>query len=336
MTSLGTGQMAIGIRRREFAATLGSAALTWPLAARAQQPAVPVVGVLGANSPGKFSEALVQGLREFGFVEDRNVRFEYRWAKGAYEQLPHMAAELVALHVNVLAALGTAAVKIAASSTNSSIPVVFAMASDPVAEGLVDSLNRPGRNITGVTSITSTLAPKRVGLMHDLLGSDAAIAILINPDNPLAESERKDAEAASRVLGQRLEVLRARNGSEIVTTFAALASMQIGALIIGTDTFYYGQMQRMATLAVQHAVPAIGPIREFATEGGLMSYGTSIAEVNRQAGILIGKILRGTAAAELPIQQPTKFEFVINLTTAKMLGLTIPPGVFSIADEVIE
>jgi putative ABC transport system substrate-binding protein len=246
-----------------------------------------------------------------------------------------LAAELVALHVNVLVTLGTAAAK-AASVANGSIPIVFGLASDPVAEGLVESLNRPGRNITGVTSISGALVPKRVGLVHELLRSDAAIAFLINPENPLADSERKDAEVASKALGQRLEVLTAKNESEIVKAFAALGPLQIGGIIIASDTFYFGQMQRMATLAVQYSVPAIGPIREFATEGGLMSYGTSIADTTRQAAVYAGRILKGEKAAELPVMQPTKFDLVINLKAAKALGLTIPPSLLATADEVIE
>jgi putative ABC transport system substrate-binding protein len=326
--------MVIDIGRRAFTVGLGAAA-AWPLAAHAQPPTKPVIGVLGANSPNQTTEAFVPGLRESGYVEGQNVRIEYRWAKGEYEQLPRLAAELAALHVHVLVALGTVAAK-AASVANGSIPIIFSMASDPVAEGFVESLNRPGRNITGAISISGALAPKRVGLMHELLRNDVAIAILINPENPLGESERMDSEAACRVFGQRLEVLTAKNEVEIARAFAALGPLHVGALVIASDNFYFGQMQRMATLAVQYSVPTVGPIRAFATEGGLMSYGARIADTVRQAGIYVGRILKGENPADLPVVQPTKFEFVLNLKTAKTLGIDVPPGLLAIADEVIE
>jgi putative ABC transport system substrate-binding protein len=215
------------------------------------------------------------------------------------------------------------------------IPVVFAMASDPVAEGFVASLSRPGGNMTGITSIAGALAPKRLDPMREFLRDDAAIAILINPNNPLANAERKDTEAAHAV-GQRLEVLSASNEDEISQAFASLKQRHAGALIIAADVFYYSQMQRLPTLAAQHAVPTIGPLRDFAAEGGLLSYGASIQEVNRQAGIVAGEVLKGARPADLPVQQPTKFELVVNLKTAKALGLTVPDKLLAVADEVIE
>jgi putative ABC transport system substrate-binding protein len=323
--------------RRELIALLGSAAAGWPLAARAQQAGLPRIGLL--HSASGHEAAFRQGLRETGFVEGQDILIEYRWARGVYERLPVMAAELVGLPVDLIAAFGTPAVRVAKSASIKSvpaIPVVFSMGSDPVTEGFVESLNRPGGNMTGITSIAGTLAPKRLELMHEFLRDDAAIAILINPGNPLSESERRDAEAASHAIGQRLEVLTASNQAEIDKAFAALKQGKVSVLIIAVDTFFYSQMQRMATLASQAPVPVIGPLREFAEEGGLLSYGTSIPDVNRQAGILVGKVLKGARPADLPVQQPTNFELVINLKTAKALGLTVPDRLLAIADEVIE
>jgi putative ABC transport system substrate-binding protein len=327
------------MKRRAFITLLGAAAAVWPLAARAQQPAMPVVGVLNGASPSPFVAAFLQGLREAGFVEHQNILIEYRYARGAYERLPALAAELVALRVDLILAAGTPAVRVAKTASVKSlpaIPVVFAMASDPVAEGFVASLSRPGGNMTGITSIAGALAPKRLDLMREFLRDDAAIAILINPSNPLANAERKDTEAAAHAIGQRLEVLSASNEDEINQAFASLKQRHAGALIIAADVFYYSQMQRLATLAAQHAVPTIGPLRDFAAEGGLLSYGASIQEVNRQAGIVAGKVLKGARPADLPVQQPTKFELVVNLKTAKALGLDMPAKLLALADEVIE
>jgi ABC-type uncharacterized transport system substrate-binding protein len=278
-------------------------------------------------------------LREGGYVERQNVLIEYRWARGAYERLPALAAELMSLHVDVIAAFAMPAARAAKTASVKfapAIPVVFSIGADPVVEGLVESLNRPGGNLTGVTSIASALASKRLELMREFLPDDAALALLMNPASPGNEAERRGAEAASQTIGQRLEILTASNEGEIDRAFAALRERRISALIIGTDTFYFGQMQRLATLAAQYRVPAIGPMREFAAEGGLLSYGTNIHEVNRQAGIVTAKVLKGARPADLPIMQPTKFELVINLKTAKALGLTVPPSLLAIADEVIE
>jgi putative ABC transport system substrate-binding protein len=323
------------IRRREFITLLGTAA-AWPLAARAQQPAVPVVGVLGSAST-QFKDALAAGLKESGFIDAQNVRIEYRWAEGDYDRLPAMADELVKLRVNVLATLGTAAARAAKSASlkvSPPVPVVFALGADPVAMGLVASFNRPGGNITGSTSIAHSLAPKRLELLRAFVRDDAAMAIMVNPDT--GEIERKESEAAALAMGRRLEVLTARNESEIIAAFAAVRQRRIGGLIIASDTFYLGQMRWMAALAAWHAVPAIGPLREFVGGGGLMTYSPSIADVVRQAGAYVGKVLKGARSAELPVMQPTKFELTINLKAAKALGLDVPTTLLATADELIE
>jgi putative ABC transport system substrate-binding protein len=328
------------MRRREIIALLGGVVAAWPVAVRAQQAQMPRIGLLHGSLPSQFVDvAFRQGLRDAGFIEGQNVTIESRWAGGNYQRLPALAAELVEQRPNLLVAFGTPAVRIAKSASvkpNPPVPVVFAMGADPVLEGFVESLNRPGKNMTGVTSIAGALAPKRLELVRGFLRDDSAVAILINPGNPLSEAERKDAEVAARAIGQRLEVLTASNQAEIDKAFAVLTQRKVGFLIIAVDTFYYTQMQRMATLAAQAAVPAIGPLREFAAEGGLLSYGTSISEVNRQAGVMAGKVLSGALPQELPVQQPSKFEFVINLKTAKALGLTVPDKLLALADEVIE
>ena len=329
------------MKRREFISLLGGAAAAWPLTAHAQQSdGVRRIGFLNAASPSQFLDAAFkEGLREAGFIEGQNVMIEYRWAKGAYERLPALAAELVGLRIDLLAALGTSAVHVAKSTTAKStptIPVVFSMGSDPVAEGFVESLSRPGGNMTGTTSIAGSLAPKRLELMREFLRDDAPIGILINPTNPLSEAERRDAEAASRSVSQQLEVFTASNQAEIEQAFGAFKQRGISTLIISVDTFYYTQMRRMAALAAQARIPIIGPLREFAAEGGLLSYGTNIADIVRQAGVMAGKVLKGAKPAELPVQQPTKFELVINLKAAKALGIDLSPKLLALADEVIE
>jgi putative tryptophan/tyrosine transport system substrate-binding protein len=306
---------------------LGCAAAAWPLAARAQQPAMPVIGVLGSGS-AQFKDALAQGMKETGYIEGQNVRMEYRWAGSAYDRLPGLADELVKMRVTVA--------KAASLKVSPAVPVVFSFGGDPVAEGLVVSLNRPGGNMTGTTSISGALAPKRLELLRAFVRDNAAMAIMINPDNPLCEAERKDAEAAARAIDQRLDVLTARNESEIVAAFAVAKQRRIGALIIAVDTFYYGQMRWIAALAAGQAVPATGPLQEFAAAGGLMSYGPSISDVVRQAGVYVGKVLKGARPADLPVVQPTKFELTINLRAAKALGLDVPQTLLATADEVIE
>jgi putative ABC transport system substrate-binding protein len=326
--------------RRSFLGALGGVAAVWPLTAHGQRSVLPVVGILGSGSPAPlFTTAIADGLKESEYTEGRNVHLEYRWARGAYDMLPRMADELVSLRVNVLATFGTPAAhaaKAASLKASPPIPVVFSFGSDPVAEGLVGSLNRPGGNMTGSTSIIGSLAPKRLELLRAVLGNDAHLALLINPDNPLAGPERTDAETAARALGQRLDVFTARNESEIDAAFADLKLRQINGVIIAVDTFYFGQMRRMAALASRLSVPAIGPLQQFAAAGGLMTYGPSVQEVNRQAAIYVGRVLKGALPAELPVVQPTKFELSINLKAAKALGLTVPSTLLATADEVIE
>jgi putative ABC transport system substrate-binding protein len=326
------------MRRREFMTILGGAVAVWPLAALAQRLDLSRVGFLYSTSL-QFSDAFEQGLREAGFVDGQNALFERRFARGDYERLPALAAELVALRVDLLAAFGTPAVRAAKTASMKSVPatpIVFAMAADPVAEGFVESFNRPGGNMTGVTSISSTLAPKRLDLMREFLRDDAPIAMLINPHNPFSEAERRDTEVAIRAIDQRVEFLTASNQAEIDQAFAAIRQGRFSIVIISGDNFYLTQLQRIAALAAQARVPAIGPLREFAAEGGLLSYGTSIPEVNHQAGILAGKVLKGAHPAELPVQQPTRFELVINQKTAKALGIQLSPKLLALADEVIE
>ena len=325
------------MKRREFITLLGGAAAAWPLAARAQQSKMPVIGVLGSGS-AQFRDALVHGLSESGYVDGQNVRIEYRWLEGAYERLPAMMEQLANLQIAVLAPLGTAAVRVtkaALANGSLAVPVVFSYGGDPVADGLVASLNRPGGNVTGSTSITGSLASKRLELLRAFTHENDAIAILINPNT--GEAERADAEAAARAVGQRLDVLTARNESEIVTAFAMLQQRRIAALMIHSDTFYLGQMRWMAALAARQALlPTIGPLREFAAAGGLMAYAPNIADVVRHQGVYIGKVLKGVRPADLPVMQPTKFEMTINLAAAKALGLEVPQSILLRADEVIE
>jgi putative ABC transport system substrate-binding protein len=326
------------MRRRDFITLLGGAA-AWPIAVRAQQPALPVIGFLNGaalEQTAGFVAAFVEGLKESGYVVGQNVLLEYRWANGAYERLPEMAAELVGRRVAIIAAFGTPTVRVAKAAVGSSgIPVVFATGSNPVADGLVESLSRPGGNITGATSIGGELAPKRLELIREVVPTARLIGILINPNNPLSAIQLAEAETAARAIGQSLKVLTARNETEIEAVFVSL-DPQVGALMISLDTFYLGQMERFASLAVRHALPAIAPLREFARSGGLMSYGTSISETYRQAGIYAGRILKGSKPSDLPIIQTTKVELVINLKAAKALGLTISLPLLGRADEVIE
>jgi putative ABC transport system substrate-binding protein len=329
------------VNRRKLIGLLGFAAGAWPLALRAQQAPMPTIGLLGTGSAvAVYTTAFAQGLREAGYQDGRNVRFVSRWSHdGSIERLPALAAELVDLKVSLIAAFGTLsarAAKEASGRVNPTLPVVFATGSDPVAEGFVVSLSRPGRNMTGASSVAGSLASKRLELLRQLLPNSAVVALLINPDNPLGAFERSEAEAASKATGMPLEIITARSAPEIDAAFAALRQRNIGSIVISVDTFYFGQNDQIAALAARHRLPAIGPLREFATAGGLMSYGTSIAEVNRSAGVTAGRVLKGEKPTELPVLQPTKFEFVINLKTAKALGLTISDRLLALADEVIE
>jgi putative ABC transport system substrate-binding protein len=324
------------MRRRDLMILLGGAAAAWPLAARAQQPAMPVVGFLDGASAWEFARlaaAFRAGLSETGYVEGRNVAVEYRWAEGHYDRLPIMAADLVRRRVAVIAAGGNAAV-LAARAATTTIPIVFRSGGDPVARGHVASLNRPGGNITGVTTLGAEVGPKRLELMHELVPQATVIGLLFNPTNPGASPN--DLQAAARMLGLQLHVLHASTEHELDTAFATLAQLRAGGLVIGLDQFFNSRIEQIAALALRHAVPTIYQYREFAAAGGLMSYGSSNTDMYRLAGVYTGRILKGEKPADLPVQQATKIELAINMKTAKSLGIAFPTAILVRADEVIE
>jgi putative ABC transport system substrate-binding protein len=328
----------IGIGRRQFVALLGGGAAAWPLAARGQQTAMPVIGFLhGGSSDGYEPMAMSfrQGLKESGHVDRQNVAIEFRWAEGRYDQLPAMAADLVRRQVAMIVAGGTPAA-LAAKAATSTIPTVVVVGGDPVQLGLVGSLNRPGGNVTGLAVLTAELEAKKLELLHELLPAATAIAMLVNPTNVLAASEAKDVQAAARSLGLHLHVLNASTESQIDAAFGALAELHATALVVSVDTFLNNSRGQIVGLAARHAVPAVYGVRDFVTAGGLMSYGTDLIDVYRQQGIYAGKILKGARPADLPIQQVTKVALVINLKNAKTLGLTFPTTLLGLADEVIE
>jgi putative tryptophan/tyrosine transport system substrate-binding protein len=329
------------MRRREFITLLGGAAAAWPLSASAQQPAMQVIGFLSpisATNAGIFLDAFRQGLKESGFIEGQNVRIEYRWAEGQYDRLPALAADLVRMRVAVIATMGDGvyAAKAAQPAKGSSaIPIVFALGDDPVAVGLVASLNRPGGNITGATSIGHSLGPKRVEFLRELIPSATTVGFLINPKQA-DDIEVRDIEQTARAGGWQLRVLPARSAEEIDAVFATIVRDRIDALIVAVDTLFFAESKRLALLAARDAVPTISPLRAFAVAGGLISFGASAPDVTRQAGVYTGRVLKGEKPADLPVVQPTKFELVINLKTAKALGLTVPQSLLVAADEVIE
>jgi putative tryptophan/tyrosine transport system substrate-binding protein len=326
------------VKRRDFIALLGGAAAGWPLAARAQQPALPVVGFLNPTSLDGWRpmvNAFRQGLQEAGYVEGRNVAIEYRWAEGQYDRLPALAAELVRRQVTVIVATSTPSV-VAARAATTTIPIVFFVAADPVQLGLVTSLNRPGGNLTGVVTLNVELAAKRLELLHELVPTANLIALLVNPTDPNAETTLNSLRAAARGLGLQLHVLRASTEREIDDAFAALSQLKAGGVVIGPDTFFNTRSEQLGALASRHGLAAIYQYRAFAVVGGLMSYSADIAESHRLAGGYTGRILKGEKPADLPVQQATKVELIINLKTAKTLGLTMPTALLVRADEVIE
>ena len=326
------------MRRRDFIAGLGAAA--WPLPARAQQRAVPVIGVLGTTSRDKSVPSLAgfrQGLKAAGFNEGENVAIEYRWAESNYDRLPALAAELAHLPVNVIVAIDGLPSTLAARASTTTVPIVFLTAADPIQYGLVNSLNRPGGNLTGVTVLGGEIGPKRLELLHELIPTTQVMALLINPTNPgLTETISRDAQAAARVLGLQLHVLRASTAGEIDEAFATLRKVRAGGLVLSADTFFTSRLDQFVALGRRDAVPTIYHTREFVAAGGLMSYATDFSEAWRQAGIACGRILSGEKPSELPIQQAVKVELVINLKTAKALGLTVPATLLVSANEVIE
>jgi putative tryptophan/tyrosine transport system substrate-binding protein len=326
------------IGRREFITLLGGAAAAWPLAARAQQPAMPVIGFLHSASPDGFEPFLTafrQGLKEAGALEGQNAAIEYRWAEGQYDRLPALAADLVHRKVTVIAATTTPAAQ-AAKAATAMIPIVFTTADDPIRLGLVASLNRPGGNMTGVSNLLVALGSKQLGLLRELAPGTTAIAALINPNFPGTERQLRDLEAAARVHGLQIMVLRAATEPDIDGAFVSMGQLAGAALLVAADPFLIARRDHIVALAARHAIPAIYPVREFAVAGGLMSYGTDFAGSYRQAGIYTGRIVRGEKPADLPVQQSTKFEFVINFKTAKALGLAVPNSMQLLADEVIE
>jgi putative ABC transport system substrate-binding protein len=328
------------MRRRNFIAGLASITAALPLAARAQQPAMPVIGFLNSASPESFAPQLAgfrQGLNEVGYTEGHNVAIEFRWAKSQYDRLPELAADLVRRQVAVIAATGGGVSAIAAKSVTTTIPIVFTSGGDPVQLRLVESLNRPGGNVTGVNLFTSTLAAKRLELLHELVPAAKVIAMLVNPTNPNSEPDTRAVEAAAPAIGVQIVVLKASNGTEIGRVFDALSQYKIDAILVGADPLFDNSgRDQMIVLTARHAVAAIYDWRDVTVAGGLVSYGSNLAEGYRLAGIYAGRILKGAKPADLPVQQPSKFEFVINLKTAKALGLTIPNQMQLLADEVIE
>jgi putative ABC transport system substrate-binding protein len=328
------------MKRREFITLLGSAAAAWPLAARAQQLAMPVIGYLGAESPDAFASrvrAFRQGLGESGYVEGHNVAIEFRWAGGQHNKLPALAADLVDHRVAVIVAPGGAPAALAAKLATTTIPIVFEMGADPIAMGLVGSLNRPGGNLTGVSSLNVEVTPKRLEILHELVPMVAEVAVLVNPTSPTAESQLRNLQIAASALGLQLHVLHASAERDFDPAFATLLQLHAGALVVASDTFFaIRSSEQLAALTLRHAVPAIHQSRDFTIAGGLMSYGGNFAESHRQAGICTGRIIKGEKPADLPVQQVTKVELFINLKAAKTLGVTFPLSLLGRADEVIE
>jgi ABC-type uncharacterized transport system substrate-binding protein len=324
------------VRRREFITLIGGAAAAWPLDARAQQAAMPVIGFLSSRSPSESASveaAFREGLKEAGYIEGQNLHIAFRWADGQFARLPPLAEALVDLRVAVIVTVGGVNAAFAAKSATATIPIVFVVGVDPVATGLVTSLNRPTGNITGMSA---ELVLKRLELLREIVPAQAAVAILANPLSPESTYEIKEVQAAAQTMGLQLKMFNASTLNELNTAFAAIAEQRPDALLVGTDPFFLLRREELTVLAARIGAPAIYPFREFAPSGGLISYGTNIASSYRQAGIYTGRILKGAKPAELPIMLPTQFQMVINLKTAKTLGLEVPPTLLATADEVIE
>jgi len=328
------------VKRREFITLLGGAAATWPLAARAQQAAMPVVGFLHHGPPEELAPLIAgfrKGLSETGYVEGQSVAIEFRWANNQMDRLPELAADLVRRRVAVIATPLSTPAALAAKAATASIPIVFGVGTDPVQAGLVPSFNRPGGNVTGIVLLNWELGPKRLGFLHQLLPRAARFAVLVRPDNPdVVEPFIKEVEMAAAAVGKQIEILTARSNPDIDVAFASLVQKRADGLLVSSDTPFVNRRVQLVGLSLRHAVPAIYPWREAVEIGGLMSYGASLTDAYRQAGVYTGRILKGEKPADLPVMQSTKFEFVINLNTAKVFGLSFPPGLLAIADEGIE
>ena len=327
------------MRRREFIKGIGGSTVAWPLAARAQQSAIPVIGFLSLASPNTAPlqiQAFRDGLSEAGFVDGRNAVIEYRWAESHYDRLPVLVADLVRRQVAVIVATFGDVGILAAKAATSTIPIVFTTGSDPVRSGFVESLNRPGGNVTGISFFTTGLLAKRLGLLLELVPGVTSVGVLVNPINPESKTQVEDILDAARERSRRLHIVNASTESEIDVAFRSLVEQRIGALLVSADPFFTTQRAQIVTLAARYAIPTSYGRRDFANAGGLMGYGTSVIDAYHQAGIYTGRILKGDKPGDLPVLQPTKFEFAINLKTAKTLGLTVPPGLLAIADEVIE
>jgi putative ABC transport system substrate-binding protein len=328
------------MRRREFITLLGGAAATWPFAARAQQPALPVVGVVSGQSShadARNAAAFRKGLKETGYVEDENVTIEYHWLEGQYDRLPALMADLVRRQVAVIATTGNVPSALAAKAATATIPIVFGVGGDPVQLGLVASLARPGGNATGINDFVNEVLAKRLRLLHDLVPKAVRIAVLVNPANvPSAESTLRAVQEAAPAIGLQIQVRNATTIGEIDAAFATLAREHPDALFVAADAFFVSRAVQFITLTARDRIPASYSLRDYVAAGGLMSYGTDFADMSHQVAVYTGKILKGAKPAELPVQQSTKFEFVINLQTARALGIEVPSGLLSIADEVIE